>query len=67
MFIRNDCAHFNRMDVFVQGQPVSAEWMCLFGERMHLFGKVVPVPTEQMCLFGRVAPVTTDRFPPIPI
>ena len=60
MPIRNGCSRSDRMDVFVQGQPVSAEKMSLFGQQMCLFGTAAPVTTEQMCLFRIVMPITIE-------
>ena len=65
--IQNSCTHSNRMNVSVQEQSVTTEWMCMFGKQMCLFRKVAPVPTKRMCLFGRIAPIITERFSLNPI
>jgi len=62
--IQNGGARSDRMDVSVRRQPISTEWISI-RRTDGLIGKVAPVLTEWMCLFRRVAPVTTDRFPPI--
>ena len=60
--VQNGCVRSNRMDVSVQGQPISVKWIYLFSERMCLVGTVAPSPTEQMCLLEMVAFILIERI-----
>jgi len=60
VYVQKGRARSNQIDVFARGQPILAEQMCLFGERICLVETVAPIPTEQMCLFGMVASIPIE-------